>query len=111
MRILLIIAALVTILAAPFQAQASGDDGARDAGAYAVATPAKAHTGTGHCPHVPCDGGCAAVQHAPCACGVFAHFGNPNGQVAMVARVHDRIAISNETRSGLSLLPPVPPPL
>lgn len=109
MRILLIIVGLLIVLAAPSQAQAGGNDVARDASVYAVAAPSESHTN--HCQHVPCDSGCEAMQHAPCACGAFAHFGNPHGQAGVVARASERIAFDDETLTGRSLLPPVPPPL
>ncbi|MEQ1866872.1 MAG: hypothetical protein ABL996_19715 [Micropepsaceae bacterium] len=111
--ILVLLGAVVLALffANPDRASAAPFEGvvAVEAGKAPVFAATAGVEQTEHCAHVPCGNSAHSHSSGPCSVHSFVAIGD--GWVApdFVAAVS--IGLKNDRHSGLSLLPPVPPPL
>jgi len=102
---------LALFFANPERASAASFEGvvAVEAGEASVFVTTAGVEQVEHCAHVPCTNG--AHSHSPGACSVHTFVAIGDGWIApdFVAAVS--IGLKNDRHSGLTLLPPVPPPL
>ena len=107
MRVLLIIVGIVLALALGAAPSDRLVAGAPDAPVYAAIADAT-NAFAPHCDHFPCSD--AAHAHAPCVCAFAFVSGQALGP-ADVDFTFARIWFSDDSITGRTLLPPVPPPL